>query len=346
MIDKRKKDHIQLCVEEDVTYAQANGFDAYQLKHNALPEVDYQEVQTNCRFLNQDFDAPLMISSMTGGYLEGGKINAQLATIAKELNIPMGLGSMRIVIEQPDTLSSFQKVRDIAPEHVFYANIGGVQLAQWHKEGVLLDYLTTLMQCIQANGLIVHLNPLQELVQPEGDTNFKGVLRAIDVTRSSFDLPIIVKETGAGISDVVAENLLSAGVQVIDIAGAGGVSWSKVERLRRENRNDYTVFDNWGIPTAHSLEMVAKLKSTYDFKIIASGGLYSPLDMLKALALGADMCALAGPIIKILYQDGEAVTKAYLSDIISQLKVGLCLLGVKQPSELNHSHIYRLFESR
>lgn len=344
MIEQRKKDHIRLCIEENVGYDQENGFGAYQFMHNALPECSLSEVDASLDFLGKHISAPIMISSMTGGYLNGGEINKQLAEIANELNIPLGLGSQRIMIENERTIASFSVVREVSKDLIVLSNIGGVQLAQWQSEGVLNSSVHKIVESVGANALIIHLNPLQELVQPEGDTDFNGVLEAIQNTVDMLKpLPIIVKETGAGISAEVGRRLLEVGVQIIDIAGAGGTSWSKVEYLRDStSKSTSQTFGNWGIPTADSLRMIHTLKSSKDFKIIASGGIYSAIDMLKALTLGADYCALAMPVIKVLKRDGISACKQYLKTIAMEIKMGMCLLGVKSLGELDASkHLYR-----
>jgi len=343
MIEDRKKDHIRICMDENVQYDQANGLDHYHLLHNALPECSLDEVNISTEFIGKYIASPFLISSMTGGYLNGGEINRQLAEIASTLKIPLGLGSQRIMVEKPETTSSFSVVREVSKDLIVLSNIGGVQLAAWDRVGELETAIDKIIESVSADALIVHLNPLQELVQPEGDTDFRGVLEAIAKTVSHLSpLPIIVKETGAGISAFVADQLLQQGVYAIDIAGAGGTSWSKVEYHRtNEQKEKNQNFGNWGIPTAHSLQMVESLRTEYTFKLIASGGIYSATDMLKSLILGANYCALATPIIKVLKQDGLSSCIRYLTNLSEEIKTGMCLLGVTSIDELNPSkHLY------
>lgn len=344
MSSQRKKDHIRICVNEDVRYSQQTGFEQFSLKHNALPELAISEIDCSVSFLGQTFAAPIMISSMTGGYENGGSINKQLARIAEKLNLPMGLGSQRVMINQPSTASSFAVVREISPNAWFASNIGGVQLAEWNKSGQLKRHISAIVDCIKADALIIHLNPLQELVQPEGDTDFSGIEQAIASTKELFPLlPLIVKETGAGISDTVALKLKNAGVDCIDVAGAGGTSWAKVEYIRRPDLALETdmLFENWGISTLKSIQLIRERTELNELSVIASGGIYNAIDCVKSLCFGANMTAMATPIIKILVNDGEQACLDFLKKTIEQLKIALCLLGVKQLNDLNPDYLIR-----
>jgi|AntAceMinimDraft_12_1070368.scaffolds.fasta_scaffold28190_2 isopentenyl-diphosphate delta-isomerase len=344
MSSERKKDHIRICVEENVQYTQNTGFNQFSLKHNALPELSLEEIDTSICFLGNTFSAPIMISSMTGGCDNGGEINKQLARIANTLNLPMGLGSQRVMVDQPEALYSFAVVREVAPTAWFAANIGGAQLAEWNASGLLRQNLSIIIESVSANALIVHLNPLQELVQPEGDTNFSGIADAITQTKILFPtIPLIVKETGAGISDTVAFKLKSCGVDCIDVAGAGGTSWAKVEYLRRIDTavDDSTLFGEWGITTVKSINMIRAQEELNDLPIIASGGVYTAIDCVKSLCLGANMTAMATPIIKILVNEGEQACLEFLKKTIQQLKIALCLIGVKQLKDLNTQYLIR-----
>jgi isopentenyl-diphosphate delta-isomerase len=344
MSKERKKDHIRICVEQDIQYSQSTGFDQFSLKHNALPELALEHVDTRATLLGRTFSAPIMISSMTGGSVNGGELNKQLARIAMELNLPMGLGSQRVMIEQPDTTASFAVVRDISPTAWFSANIGGVQLAQWNNAGNLEPRISTIIHEIKADALIVHLNPLQELVQPEGDSDFTGIYQAIVKTKELFpSLALIVKETGAGISDTVALRLKKAGVDCIDVAGAGGTSWAKVEYARRvdSNPSDSDLFGNWGLTTVQSLVMIRAQAELNEIPIIASGGVYNAIDCVKALCLGANFTAMATPIIKVLVNDGEVACINFLKKTIQQLKIALCLLGVQKLNNLSSEHLIK-----
>lgn len=338
MSSQRKKDHIRICVDEAVQYNQKTGFNQFTLKHNALPELSLSDIDSTTNFLGKSFSAPIMISSMTGGYQNGGTINQQLARIAQRLNLPMGLGSQRVMIEQPESLASFAIVREISPDGWFAANIGGVQLSQWLNQNTLAKNLATIIGSISADALIVHLNPLQELVQPEGDTDFKGVVEAIKSTKELYPtLPLIVKETGAGISDEVAKTLYNLGIDCIDVAGAGGTSWAKVEYARAIDTEQ--LFGDWGIPTAKSIQLIRATKELDSMPLIASGGVYTALDCVKALCLGANFTAMATPIIKVLVKDGEQACLEFLNKAIQQLKIALCLLGVQRVNDLSSKYL-------
>lgn len=338
MSSQRKKDHIRICVDEAVQYNQKTGFNQFTLKHNALPELSLSDIDCTTNFLGKSFSAPIMISSMTGGYQNGGTINQQLARIAQRLNLPMGLGSQRVMIEQPESLASFAVVREISPNGWFAANIGGVQLSQWLNQNMLAKNLATIIDSISADALIVHLNPLQELVQPEGDTDFKGVVEAIKSTKELYPtLPLIVKETGAGISDEVAKTLNNLGIDCIDVAGAGGTSWAKVEYARATDTEQ--LFGDWGIPTAQSIQLIRATKELDSMPLIASGGVYTALDCVKALCLGANFTAMATPIIKVLVKDGEQACLEFLNKTIQQLKIALCLLGVQRVNDLSSKYL-------
>lgn len=344
MSSQRKKDHIKICVNDDVRYSQQTGFDQFTLKHNALPELALSEVDCSVSFFGRTFAAPIMISSMTGGYENGGAINKQLAKIAEITNLPMGLGSQRVMVDDPSTAASFSVVRDISPDAWFASNIGGVQLAEWNKSGLIKKHLSLIIDSIKADALIIHLNPLQELVQPEGDTDFSGIEQAIANTKRFFPLlPLIVKETGAGISDTVAIKLKNAGVDCIDVAGAGGTSWAKVEYLRRSDlaTETDTLFEDWGISTLQSIQLIRQKNELKELSVIASGGIYNAIDCTKSLCFGANMTAMATPIIKILVKDGEKACLAFLKKTIQQLKIALCLLGVKKVNDLNTDYLIR-----
>lgn len=330
-IKQRKKDHVDLTVSGEMSYDRSAGFEQFDFKHNALPEVNFDEVSTQASLLGRTFDFPLFISSMTGGYTEGGAVNAIIAEFCEANNLPFGVGSQRAMLEHPEEIESFSVVRDKAPTAFIAANIGGAQLIG----GLSTSEINLLVDSIEADAVIVHLNPLQELMQPEGDRNFKGIEEGIAMLAEACELPIIVKETGAGISAEVAARLLKAGVSVIDIAGAGGTSWAKVENERSSNKNPQQAFNNWGAPTIECLLEVGRLKKERDFELIASGGIRSSFDLLKSLCLGADFGAAAQPVIQAVVNDGyEGLEKLY-EQWRYQARVILTLLGAEQLKELD-----------
>lgn len=334
-IKQRKKDHVDLTVHGDMDYTRGTGFNDYQFRHNALPEVNFDEVHTEIDFLGRTFSFPLFISSMTGGYTDAGAVNAILAEFCESHNLPFGVGSQRIMLEENEAISSFSIVRERAPGAFIASNIGGAQLI----EGLSEKNLDLLVNSIDADAVIVHLNPLQELMQPEGDRNFAGIATGIEKLVKDSDLPIIVKETGAGISGEVAKRLLDIGVSVIDVAGAGGTSWSKVENERPTNREPEELFNDWGIPTVQCINEICELKPAYNFELIASGGIRSGIDMAKALCLGATFTASAQPVIKAVVEGGLEGLEALYSKWVKQLKIVLTLNGCEQVSELELHHL-------
>ncbi|MEX0608345.1 MAG: type 2 isopentenyl-diphosphate Delta-isomerase [Balneolaceae bacterium] len=336
-ISDRKKDHVELTVTDGTQYQKSPGFEAYQFLHNALPEVDFDEVSTEADLLNRSFSMPLFISSMTGGYADAGPVNSVIAEFCEANNLPFGVGSQRAMLEDDALASTFSVVRKKAPNAFICSNIGGAQLIG----GLSSKHLKKMTDSIQANAIIVHLNPLQELMQPEGDRNFKGILNGIEQLVKDAELPVIVKETGAGISGYVARKLLNVGVQVIDVSGAGGTSWAKVENFRSSNEAANHGFDEWGISTVESLRQLSSLQWERGFGIIASGGIRSAFDMAKSLCLGAHFTATAQPIIKAVIQDGYSGLEKLVQNYQKDLKTILTLLGCSEVSELNPSHLMK-----
>lgn len=329
-IKQRKKDHVELTTSGQVNYQQTTGFERYQFVHNALPEVNLDEVSTEASILGRTFSFPLFISSMTGGYTDAGAVNAIIAEFCEKYNLPFGVGSQRIMLEDEEAVSTFSIVRERAPNAFIAANIGGAQLVG----GLSADDIRLLTDSIKADAIIVHLNVLQELVQPEGDRDFKGMEAGIRCLVADSSVPVIVKETGAGISAAVARRLLDLGVKAIDIAGAGGTSWSKVENERNTNTHPEHSFDDWGISTAECLRQVTNLKTEYDFEIIASGGIRSSHDIAKSLCLGGQFAAAAQPVIKSVVNNGLEGLEHLYRRWQHQLKIILTLLGCEQLNDL------------
>lgn len=334
-IRQRKKDHVELTVTDGTQYNQSSGFDQYQFVHTALPEINMDDVSTSANLLRRDFEFPLFISSMTGGYADAGPVNAVIAKFCEAKNLPFGVGSQRAMLEDPSLTDTFSIVRKKAPSAFICSNIGGVQLI----EGLAQDLLKRLIESIEANAIIVHLNPLQELMQPEGDRNFAGVLNGIEQLVNDSEIPVIVKETGAGISKYDTKRLLNAGISVIDIAGAGGTSWAKVENFRQSNTQARHEFDEWGISTVDCLNDIASLQWEHSFEVIASGGIRSAFDIAKSLCLGASFTASAQPVIKAVINDGYEGLEALYNKWQQDLVTILTLLGCSNISELNPSHI-------
>lgn len=326
---------MDLTTSGQVNYQQTTRFEQYRFVHNALPEVNIGDVSTEASILGRSFAFPLFISSMTGGYTDAGAVNAIIAEFCEKHNLPFGVGSQRIMLEDPEAISSFSVVRERAPSAFIAANIGGAQLIG----GLSRGKTDLLIESINADAIIVHLNPLQELIQPEGDRSFKGIRDGIAQLVKDSKVPVIVKETGAGISGDVAQRLLTLGVKVIDIAGAGGTSWARVENERITDEQPKHRFDNWGIPTVECLLQVAELKENHDFDIIASGGIRSSHDIAKSLCLGAQFAAAAQPVIKAVVNGGAEALESLYYNWQQELRMILTLLGCEQLKELAPHHL-------
>ncbi|MGA2820241.1 MAG: type 2 isopentenyl-diphosphate Delta-isomerase [Anaerolineales bacterium] len=302
----RKADHIRINLEEDVQSGLSNGLERYRFLHQALPELSLEQVTTRARFLGHALEAPLLISSMTGGTEKARRINRTLAEAAQALGIAMGLGSQRAALEDSALQDTFQ-VRDLAPDVFLLANLGAVQL----NYGCGPDECRRAVEMVNANALVLHLNPLQEALQPEGDSDFSNLLSRIEAVCRSLLVPVIVKEVGWGISAKVALWLANAGVAGIDVAGAGGTSWSQVEMHRARSTQAARLaaaFVNWGIPTAEALRQChAELPH---LPLVASGGIRDGVDVAKCIALGATLVGAARPFLQAASHSVEAVVEA------------------------------------
>lgn len=307
----RKADHIRICLEEDVQFHETtNGLERYRFTHCCLPELDRHDIDISTTFLGKDLHAPLLISSMTGGTEQAKIINQRLAQVAQNYKIAMGVGSQRVAVEKPQVADTFA-IRKYAPDVLLFANVGAVQLN--YKYG--LDECLRIIDMLEADALILHINPLQEFIQPSGDTNFRGILDKIDKLCSKLSIPVIAKEVGNGISAAIAKKLIAVGVQAIDVAGAGGTSWAKVEGERAENalqRQLGKTFADWGLPTAECITSIRAIAP--NIPLIASGGLRHGLDVAKAIALGADIAGLAMPFLQ-----AAVTSEAALDDLVQVL---------------------------
>ena len=293
-IDQRKADHIKINLEQDVRSALTTGLENYRFTHEALPELDLNRIDTTLSLFGRKLNSPILISSMTGGTTAAEIINLRLAEAAQECGIAMGVGSQRAAIEHPEQASTFQ-VRKVAPDILLFANIGAVQF----NYGYGIDQCRKAVDMIEADALILHLNPVQEAVQDAGDTNFEGLAKKIEEICKKINVPVIAKEVGWGISQRSAKQLSDCGVSAIDVAGAGGTSWSQVEMHRAPDeftRQLAATFIGWGIPTAESILNVKK--SAPDTTIFASGGIKDGLDIAKCVALGAALGGMAGQFLK------------------------------------------------
>lgn len=320
---QRKADHIRVNLEQQVQAHQTTtGFERYRFAHNALPELDLNGVDPATTVLGRRLRAPILISSMTGGVERGWEITRRLAIGAQEHGCAIGVGSQRAAIENPD-LAHYFAVRDAAPDVLLLANLGAVQL----NYGFGVDECRRAVDMIGADALILHLNPLQEALQPEGNRDFSGLLDRIAAVCASLEVPVVVKEVGFGISADVARRLRDAGAVAIDVSGAGGTSWSAVEHHRAPDdhyRRLSETFIDWGIPTAESLRAVRE--ALPDMPIFASGGMRTGLDAAKAVALGASLAGFAGPMLKAA-ATSEAAAGDALRLLIDELRLVMFATG-------------------
>lgn len=329
----RKLDHISINLEQDVqAKGITTGFDQVRLIHTALPEMALKEVDTSVDFLDHRLRAPILISSMTGGIAEGHRINRNLAHAAQQLGCAMGVGSQRAAIEDADRATAYQ-VRDIAPDIMLLANLGAVQL----NYGFDINECRRVVDMIQADALILHLNPLQEALQPEGNRDFSNLLNKISSVCDSLEVPVIVKEVGSGISTDVARQLASAGVAAIDVSGTGGTSWSAVEHHRAGTslgRRLSETFAGWGIPTATSLGLARQ--GAPETPLIASGGMKTGLDAAKAIALGASLGGFAGTLLRAA-AIGIDESLELLTALIEEVRLAMFCTGNRTIDDLRAS---------
>jgi isopentenyl-diphosphate delta-isomerase len=321
----RKLDHIRIVLSEDVAAkGVVTGFGAYRLPHTALPEIDLHEVDTRTTFLGKTINAPLLISSMTGGAQAAARINLALAEAAEQLGLPMGVGSQRAAVADARLAATYQ-VRQVAPRIPLLANIGAVQL----NYGFGPEQCRRAVDMIEADALILHFNPLQEAVQPEGNVNFKGLLAKIEQLCHVLEVPVIAKEVGNGITAHDAQRLYAVGVQIIDVAGAGGTSWSEVERFRQPDQQGQRVagaFADWGLPTAEAIRQVRA--ALPEATIIGSGGVRSGVDVAKSIALGADLAGTAKPaLLSAVEERGAEAVAEGLEVFIRELRVAMFCSG-------------------
>jgi isopentenyl-diphosphate delta-isomerase len=320
-IEKRKAEHIDICLTKNVQAKKVTaGFEDIRFIHRALPEINQQDIKLSTTFLGKTLNAPLIVGAMTGGTEKATQINASIAEAVEELHLGMGLGSQRAAIEYPKLENTYSIARKKAPTAFLIANIGGVQLVN----GYGLKEIKKAVEMIDADAVAIHLNALQEAVQPNGQTTFKGILAKIAQVASGLDTPVIVKETGAGISAEDAEALEAAGVKAIDVGGTGGTSFSAVEYYRSTNGKALDeAFWDWGIPTAASLIEVV---NTVKIPVIASGGVRNGLDIAKSLALNARLASVSYPALSASV-NGAKETKNLLSCLIDELRNVMFLVG-------------------
>ena len=325
MISNRKLEHLLICKNYDVEFKdKTTGFEDIELVHNALPEVDKNEIDLSTSVFGKKLDSPLFITAITGGHPASKDINKQLAIVAEQNNIALGVGSQRAACEHPELADTYSVVRENAPDCLLVGNIGAPQLNLSNKAVEILD----------ADILAIHLNPLQESIQPEGDLDARGYLDLISKITDLVDIPVMAKETGCGISAETAKQLADAGVSFIDVEGAGGTSWAAVETYRSDDKYYGELFWDWGIPTAIS---TAEVVNTVDVPVISSGGIRTGLEAAKAIALGADSVGMALPFLK------KSISQEDLNQFIKKfndsLRIAMFLVGANNIEELKQSKL-------
>ncbi len=333
-IEKRKQEHLEINLQKDVSSARSSGFENYAFTHEALPEIDLAHVKTDTRFLEKSLNIPLLISSMTGGTPEGSLINLRLAEAANETGVAMGVGSQRADLERKKS-EKHSNIREIAPNIPLYANLGAVQL----NYGFTVNDCKKAVDLIRADALILHLNPLQEALQPEGQTNFYGLAKKIELVCKAIEVPVIVKEVGWGISASTARKLIELGVSAIDVAGAGGTSWSEVEKHRSDGDRNFRLAGNyrdWGIPTADAV--VEAREALPGTPIVASGGMNTGIEVAKAIALGANIAGVARPFLIAANESTEAVISK-IQEIRKELRITMFVVGAGTIDALASTHI-------
>ena len=335
----RKADHLRICLDEDVqSHRITNGLERYRFTHCCLPELDRDDIDISTVFLGKRVATPLLISSMTGGTEQARIINQRLAKTAQRYGLAMGVGSQRVAVENPELVDTFS-VRQYAPDALLFANLGAVQL----------NYDYGLSQCqkavdaLAADALILHLNPLQEAVQTEGDVNFKGLFAKIEQLVRVLPVPVIAKEVGNGISAAMAQRLVDMGVAAVDVAGAGGTSWARVESERARDakqRRLGNTFADWGIPTAECITTIRALENeaARSVPLIASGGLRNGLHAAKAIALGADLAGLALPFLQAASQS-EAALAEVSEALIAEIETVLFCTGSATLADLRRPDV-------
>jgi isopentenyl-diphosphate delta-isomerase len=327
--NQRKIEHLDIICNDPQVDRRKHYFDDYRLRHRALPEINLADIDTSVEFLGKTLRMPLLISSMTGGDHDRVRtVNRNLAAAAERTGVAMGVGSQRVMFTNPAARDSFA-LRELAPTAPLFANLGAVQL----NCGFGAEECQAAIDVLGADGIFLHLNPLQEAIQPEGDTNFGGLAARIGEVAQALSKPVILKEVGAGIAAADVELVKDKGVAAIDVAGTGGTSWSRIEHHRRGNdsTNLGLLFQDWGIPTPQAVQQLSR--EGVGLPLIASGGIRHGLDMAKAMVLGASLCGMASPFLAAAHESPEAVISV-IERLERELRTAMFVLGVKNCAEV------------
>ncbi len=328
-IQSRKDAHLDLCTERDVEYSRTTLLDQVHLLHNSLPELAVSDVDLSVELLGRRLQAPLVITGMTGGTQNGREVNRALATAAQKFGLAMGVGSQRAMLVHPEAAETFQ-VRDVAPDILLFANLGAVQ-----ARDVGVDGVAELVEKIRADAVCIHLNPAQELVQDEGDRDFRGCLAAIAELVLELPVPVVVKETGCGFAPPTLSRLVDAGVEWVDVSGAGGTTWTGIEGMRGSGRQQAlgAALREWGVPTAASIAYAKRA----GLRIIASGGIRTGLDAARAIALGADATGLALPLLRAFAAGGTPQVLTAAGELVESLRAIAVLAGALDVEALRNA---------
>ncbi|MBA7573848.1 Isopentenyl-diphosphate delta-isomerase [subsurface metagenome] len=336
-IFQRKDDHIKISINENINSRNTTWLEYVRFVHNSLPEINLKDIDITMEFLGKQINAPLIIGSLTGGTKLGLEINKKLAEAAEKYQIPLMVGSQRIQLEHLETSKSFSVVRKSAPSIPIIANLGISQLIQMEN----FTSIEKIIHSIEADALAIHLNPLQEIIQPEGETEFSNALEKISKLNNFLQIPLIIKETGAGLSKNVSNNLIKAGIKYLDVSGLGGTSFAAVEYNRAKDQKNLSksnignTFLDWGIPTAASI-IETRAVANDSTIIIGSGGIRNGLEIAKSIAIGADISAIAQPFLKQAFNNSKDV-ESYIETLISELKSSMFLTGCKKIKDLKKS---------
>jgi isopentenyl-diphosphate delta-isomerase len=325
MISDRKLEHLLICENYDVEFKdKTTGFEDIELIHNVLPEIDKNDIDLSTEVFGKKLNSPLFITAITGGHPAAKEVNKQLAIAAENHRIALGVGSQRAACEHPELADTYSVVRENAPDCLLVGNIGAPQLNLAQKAVEILD----------ADILAIHLNPLQESIQPEGDLDARGYTELISEITDAVDIPVLAKETGCGISAESAKTLVDAGVDFIDVEGAGGTSWAAVETYRAEDRYLGEIFWDWGIPTAIS---TVEVTQAVNVPVISSGGIRTGLEAAKAIALGADAVGMALPFLK--NHASQEALNTFINRFNDSLRIAMFLVGANNIEELKQSRL-------